>query len=351
VTAAGPVVFPCERFGRRLGLDRLHCAFNGYWPEKGAFNPTGTFKDLEALPTLQMLVEQGKGRLVLASAGNTARAFAHAARSFDVEVYIVVPEAMLNRMWLPAGERASGTVRLAAVKGSSDYSEAIRLSEQIAARYGIDSEGGARNVARRDGLGTVMLEAARVLGRLPDHYFQAVGSGTGGIAVYEAALRLAGDGFRGDGPLPRLHLSQNAPFLPLFRAWQGETWEPDPQIDRNLFASVLANRNPPFAVRGGVADALRASRGTMYAISNQEAEAAGREFSELEEIDLEPAAAVAVASLTQAVAGGEVRRDELVLLNATGGGLDLIRRDFSCRVLEPDLRFDASTLSAFEDIL
>jgi len=342
------VVFPCERFGRRLGLDRFHCAFSGYWPEKGALNPTGTFKDLEAAPTLQSLVEQGIREVLLASAGNTARAFAHAAQSFDVKVFVVVPEAMLNRMWLPSGA-ATGTVRLAVVKGSSDYSEAIRLSEEISARYGIHPEGGARNVARRDGLGTVMLEAARVLGRLPDHYFQAVGSGTGGIAAHEAALRLLGDKFRNGEPPPRLHLSQNAPFLPLFRAWKGETWEPP--LDDRVFASVLANRNPPFAIRGGVADTLRASRGTMYAVTDQEAMAAGREFSELEGIDLEPAAAVAAASLIQAAASGEIRRDELVLLNVTGGGLDLLRRDFTCRVLEPDLRFDASTLSAFENIL
>jgi cysteate synthase len=165
-TTAGPVVFPCERFGRRLGLDQLHCVFSGYWPERGALNPTGTFKDLEALPTLQALVEQGRREVLLASAGNTARAFAHAAQSFDIKVYVVVPEAMLNRMWLPSEGSAPSAVRLAVVKGSADYSEAIRLNEEIAARYGIASEGGARNVARRDDLGTVMLEAARVLGRL-----------------------------------------------------------------------------------------------------------------------------------------------------------------------------------------
>lgn len=350
-TTAGPVVFPCERFGRRLGLDSLHCAFNGYWPEKGAANPTGTFKDLEALPTLQALVEQGRRRILLASAGNTGRAFAHAAQSLDFTVYIVVPENMLHRVWIPSGTPARGTVRLAAVRGSSDYSEAIRLSEEVAARYGIDAEGGARNVARRDGMGTVMLEAARVLGRLPDHYFQAVGSGTGAIAAYEAALRLLADGFGVGGHLPRLHLSQNAPFLPLYYAWQGKAWQPEPRLEEGLFASVLANRKPPFAIRGGVSDALRACQGIMYSVSSEEAAKAGREFSQLEGIDLEPAAAVAVASLVQAVDRREVCSQDLVLLNITGGGINLIHRDFHCRTLASDLRFDASTLGTFEDIL
>ena len=55
-------------------------------------------------------------------------------------------------------------------------------------------EGGAKNVARRDGMGTVMLDAAVTIGRMPDYYFQAIGSGTGGIAAWEAALRLRDDG-------------------------------------------------------------------------------------------------------------------------------------------------------------
>lgn len=350
-TTVGPIVYQCEGFGQRLRLKNLFCAFNGYWPERGAGNPTGTFKDFEALPTLLTLQERGKRQLVLASAGNTGRAFANAARLVDVTVYIVVPETMLPRMWLPVDGRNAGTVRLVAVKGGADYSEAIRLCDEIAKRWQIDSEGGARNVARRDGMGTVMLEAARVLGRLPEHYFQAVGSGTGGIAAYEAALRLLGDKRFAGQPLPRLHLSQNAPFLPIYRTWKGAAWSPDAEAEAELFASVLANKTPPFAIRGGVADALSASSGTVYSVTNDEAAAASREFSQFEEINLDPAAAVAAASLKQAVEAGRICRDDLVLLNVTGGGLDLIHRDFTCRTIEPDLWIDEPSVSLFESLL
>lgn len=358
-TEIGSIVYPCQELARRLGLERLYCAFNGYWPERGAGNPTGTFKDFEALPTLLSLQARGKRRIVLASAGNTARAFAHAARLVDgFTVFLVVPEKMLGRVWLPGGASSKGAVRLVAVAGSDDYFSAIRLSDEIAKRFDIDPEGGARNVARRDGMGTVMLEAARVLGCLPDHYFQAVGSGTGGIAVYEASLRLQDDeSFQGQA-LPRLHLSQNAPFLPIYKAWkQGAngspaTWPESAEDEEGqLFASVLANRKPPYSIRGGVADALGASGGTVYAVSNKEAAAAAALFSRCEGIDLEPAAGVAVASLEQAVANGGVRRDELILLNLTGGGFERIRRDFECRAVPPDLVIDESGLDSFESIL
>ena len=109
-----------------------------------------------------------------------------------------------------------------AVKG--DYSDAIAVSTTLAAVPGCVPEGGAKNMARRDGMGTVMLDAAVTTGRIPDHYFQAVGSGTGAIAAWEAALRLIRDGNYGSD-LPRLHLAQNEPFTPMVSAWEAQRRE------------------------------------------------------------------------------------------------------------------------------
>lgn len=81
-----------------------------------------------------------------------------------------------------------GRITLIAVKG--DYLDAIQMAEKVQSRKGFTPEGGARNIARRDGMGTVMLDAAVTIGRTPDHYFQAAGSGTGGISAWEASLRL-----------------------------------------------------------------------------------------------------------------------------------------------------------------
>lgn len=346
-TRIGTVVHPAVALGDLLGLRRLFVAVNGYWPAIGAFNPTATFKDLEAIPTLSALAEDGFPAVVVASAGNTARAFAHASEIYQTIVLLVVPEAMLHRLWLPANHPAS-RVRVISVAGSSDYSQAIRLGDEIARRFGLRPEGGARNVARRDGLATVLLEAVRVLRRLPDHYFQAVGSGTGAIAVYEASLRLQGDAEFGDQHPPRLHLSQNAPFDPIYRAWsQGTGINPswfDEIPHEGLFASVLANRNPPYSVRGGLVEILAATQGMVYSVGSSEAAAAGQEFEQLEGIDLEPAAAVAVASLKQAVRRGLVQPDELVLLNLTGAGLQALQKDLGIRSLQADLRVTEATL-------
>ena len=59
------------------------------------------------------------------------------------------------------------------------------------------------------------------LGRIPEHYFQAVGSGTGGISAWEASLRLKEDGRFGSN-CSRLHLAQNLPNAPIYYAWTGK---------------------------------------------------------------------------------------------------------------------------------
>ncbi len=173
---------------------------------------------------------------------------------------------------------------------------------------GMVPENGARNVARRDGMGTVMLDAAVTLGKMPDHYFQAVGSGTCGISAWETLLRWRADGRFGQ-KRSKLQLAQNLPFVPLYNAWQAKRREIIPEIDmkdakkliEETYASVLTNRNSPYGIKGGLYDALVDTDGVMYAITRKEALEAKALFKSLERIDLLPPSAVAIASLLKAV--------------------------------------------------
>ncbi len=326
---AGPVTYKSRGLARELGLENLFIGFNGYWPERGARLPTCSFKDLEAAPTIERLKERGeRSTLVLASAGNTARAFVHAATLAGWPLLLFVPEKALDRMWTVLSNGAE-QVTLVAVRG--DYYDAIVMAEKACSYPGFVPEGGARNIARRDGMGTVMLDAAFFLGRIPEHYFQAVGSGTGGISAWEAALRLRGDGRFGDN-LPRLHLAQNIPNAPIFYQWKGLPAEP---ISEDMFDDVLFNRRPPYAMPGGVRDALQETGGDVYGITDGEAQQAKRLLEKSEEIDILNAPAVAVAALCQAVQEGRVQPNETILLNITGGGLARMREDFELQALQP----------------
>ncbi|MHB8836759.1 MAG: cysteate synthase [Candidatus Methylomirabilia bacterium] len=316
----GPSVYRSRGLALHLGLENLHVAFNGYWPEKGALLQTCTFKEFEAAVVLQNARENGIEGLIVASAGNTARSFAYLSAQTGYPLVIVVPAMCLTEMWYHGSSKDVPTV----VVADGDYADSIDVARRIAAIIGYPFEGGVKNVAKRDGLGLVLLEAVAALKRLPDHYFQAVGSGTGAIGVWEMGERFLADG-RFGSRLPVLHLAQNLPFAPMTKAWarQQRRLEPEdlrPALIPEITTRVLSTRYPAYTVAGGVYDALTATGGRMYGVCNEEVYAAMDLFRRLEGVDIVPAAGVALAALKQAVAAGVLRPDEAVLLNVTGGG-------------------------------
>jgi cysteate synthase len=348
-TESRTAVFRSDGLARYLRLKELWIAFNGWWPERGATLATTSFKELEALAVLSRLAPNERRTLVVASAGNTAAAFARAGTEFGVSTLIVIP--------LDAWERLASLVdigppvRVVAIAGAG-YDEAIALASRLATIEGYVAEGGVRNVARRDGMGTILLAAAEAIGTLPDAYFQAVGSAAGALATHEAALRLLGDGRFGTR-VPRLMLSQNAPFTPIHDAWvrRSPSLEQRPSAlareqVRQLGASVLANQAPPYATLGGIREALVASNGTTYAITNDEMTNAMTLFAELEGIDIEPAAGIATASLIRAARASELAPDQRILLNITGGGAKRrVREGVTARPTLIVERAEAPTLS------
>ncbi|MGZ7166797.1 MAG: cysteate synthase [Halobacteriota archaeon] len=358
-TRGRAITYESTELARELGLDNLFIGFSGFWPEKGATLETCSFKELESPPTVQRALENGVKTLVVSSVGNTARAFAHtvSTSTSDIKLLLVGLESSFGKFWLP--EPPSDNVKVILLKSGNDYADAIALGNRLGSLPGIVNEGGARNVARRDGMGTVMLDAALTIGRAPDHYFQAVGSGTGGIAAWEAALRLKDDGRFVKDDLPMLHLAQNVPFVPMYNAWQARRRFIDPAIDmpdarssiKNLYADVLSNRTPAYSIKGGVYDALVSTSGEMYAIATPAAKEAARLFEDLEGIDIVPAAAVATAALLQAVDKGAVSKNDITLLNVTGGGLCRLKQDKTCVKMKPDLlieRPDSDLSPVFE---
>ena len=332
----GSMTYRSSGLAAAFGLKQLYISFNGYWPERGARMKTCSFKELEALPTMQRQREHGDGStIVVASAGNTARAFAELASMTGQPLALFVPEKAMPRMWITVEK---GPITLFSVKG--DYYDAISIAEKVQSRPGFLPEGGARNIARRDGMGTVMLDAALKIGRIPDHYFQAVGSGTGGISAWEAAMRLIVDGRFGSN-LPRLHLAQNVPNAPIYYAYNREK---PTAFCAEMFDDVLFNRRPPYDNPGGVKDALLATGGQVYGITDQEAVAAKSLFEETEGIDILNAPSVAVAALAGAVQSGAVNPSDIILLNITGGGVSRVKEDFALNTLQPD-----ATVSRWEE--
>jgi len=341
--SGAPVTFKSNGLANVLGLTNLYITFNGYWPEKGALMETGTFKECEAYSVCARRNGNAEGIMVVASAGNTARAFAKVCSDNKIPVLICVPEDNLNALWF--SKEIDPCVKLIAAESGGDYFDAIHLSNLACQMEGFYPEGGAKNVARRDGMGTTVLSAVTMIGKIPDFYFQAIGSGTGAIAAWEANLRFLEDGRYGSNKM-KLMLSQNAPFLPIKAAWDADSREMLPMDDElarkqveEIDAKVLSNRKPPYPIKGGLYDAMKDAGGDIFAVTNKESTNAAHLFLKTEGNDLEPAAAVAVASLIQAVREGKIDRNATVMLNITGGGIEKFKRENKINYLKPLLVF------------
>ena len=343
--SAPPITFKSEGLAKALDLTNLYITFSGYWPEKGAYMKTCSFKETEAYAVLGRMPENFDKILVVASAGNTARSFAKVCSENNIPLLLFVPEENLDALWFD--EPINDNVKLVSSAKGSDYFDAIHLSNIACEMDEYIPEGGAKNIARRDGMGTTILSAATTIGQIPDYYFQGVGSATGAISAWEANLRLLEDGRFGNTKM-KLLVSQNLPFQPLYDAWKKDSRALLPMDDNlareqveTILAKVLSNRKPNYSIYGGLYDALRDSDGDVLITNNEDALAASKLFEETEGIDIHIAAAVAVASLKDAVESKKVDKDAIIMLNITGGGETRFASEIKHRhYLKPILTFD-----------
>ena len=282
----------------------------------------------------------------MASAGNTARAFAKVCSDNHIPLLLSVPEENIDALWFEAP--LDDCVKLISPRHGADYYDAIKLSDMALQSDKFFAEGGAKNVARRDGMATTVLSAVTHIGRIPDYYFQAVGSGTGAIAAWEANLRLIEDGRFGNHKM-KLMVSQNAPFVPMYdvygkvRRAEMLLYDDDcgPARRREeIDAKVLSNRKPPYGIKGGLFDALLDTGGDILVATNDEARAAKKLFAELEGVDIYSAPAVALATLIKSVRDGRIAPEEYVMLNVTGGGEKRFMEGKELFFLKPSHVFD-----------
>ena len=344
--SCAPVTYKSKGMASYLGLENLYITFSGYYPQIGANMETCSFKETEAYSVCARLPEDNDRILVVASAGNTARAFAKVCSDNNIPLLLSIPEDNINALWFK--KPLNSCVKIIASPKGSDYFDAITLSDKVCSSPKFMAEGGAKNIARRDGMGTTLLSAVAHMGRIPDAYFQAIGSGTGTIAVWENNLRLIEDGRYGTHKM-RLYPSQNDPFTIMYDSWKMKSRELAPMTPEQarhcaavIDAKVLSNRKPPYSLAGGLYDAMCDASGDMYKVSNEELAIWKKRFKELEGIDIYSAAAVAAASVEMAVKDGSVKKDEIIMLNITGGGEELSKSQTDVVYAVPDLVLDPS---------
>lgn len=339
-----PVTYRSKGLADHLGLENLYITFSGYFPKIGAQMETCSFKETEAYSVCARLPENHDRILVVASAGNTARAFAKVCSDNGIPLLLSIPEDNISALWFH--KPLNDCVKIIAAPSGCDYFDAIVLGDKVCESPKFMAEGGAKNIARRDGMGTTLLSAVEAIGRIPDAYFQAIGSGTGTIAVWENNLRLIEDGRFGKHRM-RLYPSQNAPFTIMYDSWKAHSRKlvhlsaEDARAQAaEIKAKVLSNRKPPYSLAGGLFDALNDAGGDIFKVTNAEIDIWKEKFLKFEGIDIYSAASVAVASLAKAVESGDVKKDEVIMLNITGGGESLTKEHHDVVYAKPDLVID-----------
>ena len=296
-----------KNLGKLLGLDELYI-------KNDSVNPSFSFKDRVVSVAATKALEFGFDTLACASTGNLACAVAaHAARA-GMRAVVFIPADLEHGKVIGAAIYAPIVV---AVNGT--YDEVNRLCSEVADNYPWAFVNINMRPYYAEGSKTLAYEVAEQLGwKLPDHAVVPSASGSLFTKIWKGFNELASLGLV-DGPVhTNMQLTQAEGCSPIVTAFNSEDDVVRP-VRPNTVAKSLAIGNPAdgiYALR-----ILRQSRGTAYAVPEEDVVDGMKLLAETEGIFTETAGGVVVASLKYLVKSGAIKRDELTVAYITGNGL------------------------------
>jgi threonine synthase len=293
--------------GKRLGVRYV------FLKDESA-NPTGSFKARGMAVAVSRGMELGVRGFAVPTAGNAGGALAAYAARGRVDAHIFMPADA------PAANQAE--VRhfgagLSLVEGL--ISDAAREAESEAHAQGWFNVSTFKEPYRCEGKKTLGFELAEALGwDLPEVIIYPTGGGTGLVGMWKAFDELEHLGWLGSRR-PRMVCVQAAGCAPIVRAFEQGAERASYWDGAQTVAAGLRVPNA-FADRL-ILRALRASKGTALAVSDEEILASQAELASLEGILAAPEGAATLAALVRLVDEGWISPDERVVLFITGGGL------------------------------
>jgi threonine synthase len=298
-----------RELGRLLGLDRLFL-------KDETRNPTRTTKDRMASVALSFLRDVGVKEFACSSTGNSSTSYATAVEKFPgVKVHVFVGRDFLHRMNFDS----SASVKVYWVKDAT-FTEAHDCARAFAEKNPqVTGERGFFNLGRREGLKLAFMEAALDMPEAPHWYFQAVSSGMGVYGTWQGARQLYSLGRLRH--LPRLGCVQQRTCAPMVDSWRAGspiTRPRDVVAEPNGIAEAILRGNPTNTYPH-LYKVVHQSGGTFESVTDPEIREAQRMLLEMEGIEACEAAATTVAAIKKMAAAGELRRDDVLLANITGG--------------------------------
>ena len=296
-----------QRLGKAVGAGDL-------WIKDEGVNPTASFKARGLSCCISMCVELGIRKVAIPSAGNAASAMAAYAAAAGMEAHIFMP------LDVP----------------QSNFIECKAYGAQVTLVDGLISDCGRIVAERKDAEGwfdvSTLKEPYRIEGKktmgyeiaeqfrweLPDAILYPAGGGVGLIGMWKAFDEMEQLGWVGP-KRPKMIAVQAAGCAPVVRAFErGETRS---EFWRNAHTAASGLRVPKPLGDFLMLDAIRKSRGTAIAISDEDMLDSGLELAAREGIFAAPEGAACVAAVRKLVREGFLKAAERIVIYNTGSGL------------------------------
>jgi threonine synthase len=296
-----------RRLGARLGADNL-------WVKDEGLNPTGSFKARGLSCAISMCVELGVGKVAMPSAGNAAGALAAYAAAAGMEAHIFMPRDVPQANYLEC--KAYGA-QVTLVDGLiSDCGRMVAERAPVENWFDIST---LKEPYRIEGKKTMGYEVAEQMDwELPEAIFYPTGGGVGMIGMWKAFDEMERLGWIGSRR-PKMIAVQAEGCQPVVRAFEEN--EPRSRFFEDAHTVAAGLRVPKPLGDFLVLQAVRESRGTAVAVSDEELLDAGTCLASLEGIYAAPEGAACIAALKKLLGSGFLKPADRIVLYNTGSGL------------------------------
>ncbi len=289
-----------ENIRKRTGFKKL------YIKDDGA-NPTSSFKDRASYLVSAFAKKNGIDNIVLASTGNAGSSMAGIGAAAGQKITIFLPETAPPAKIIQALQYGAEVHKVA-----GNYDLAYDFSMEYSRRAGGMNRNTAYNPMTIEGKKTVSLEMFQQLGKAPDYVFVSTGDGC-----------ILGGVYKGFEDLKKLGIIDKIPVVysvqaegsdALYRAFHSGEFTNIPTSTVADSICVDVPRNGAHALKK-----LKENGGRIIKVSDEEIIEAQSDLSSSAGLFTEPAGSTAWAGFKKAA--GEIDKDALVVIMATGNGL------------------------------
>ncbi|HEX9445146.1 MAG TPA: threonine synthase [Candidatus Binatia bacterium] len=286
----------------------------GLWLKNDTLLPTGSLKDRSNAVGISRGRELGFTTAAVISTGNAAASVAAYAAAAGMKSVVMVPAGTAAAKVLQA---VAYGATVAVVEGGFD-NEIARLYREALAEFGwYDSL--SSNPYRNEGKKSYIYEMFEQLdGALPDWVIHPTAGGAGISAMWKAAGELLALGWTKKSP--RLVAAQSAAAAPIVRAL-GKGLDEVERVEAKPTVAESIQVGNPAALGARALAAIRASKGTAVALTEDEILEGQSLLARLAGIFAEPAGAISVAAAKKLLEQGAIQKEETVVCNVTGHGL------------------------------